>query len=415
MFSRNVLGVLLPASFVLAAVPARGGDFFGLSAVTTSGTPQTITTTGSSLIDLADNLIKTQSQFLPLIGKDFTASLTYGGVPNSLLFSENAAGTSATLNIPATGFSRTFTGNNRNDVEKQIEDFIKKNGATEYGRFLKSLNQTSPVSLIDGNPQSFTAMIATDAFTRFGLYPTLSTAQKADNNDNGLRFDVGGGSINTNTADGYYATAAVGFDIRFNDHVALTLATPFEFRQIGGSDTYSIASELGLPITIFNITGTGNFSGQGLAWQVTPWGLSGISGSVDQVSGAVLVGGGLTSSLDYKVGDFIFTLADQFDYAHGIPVSAGNYRFDTDVDQPILKNGVKLTWTPGTVFFADAGVSYSNFLRKAAVQDYWTPTAGIGFRFDPDGNSGLRIGYSGDFGPKSYVSTGGLVTLFFNY
>src|SRR5687767_8070295 len=87
------------------AHPARADDPFTFTARTTSGTPETIRVSGSSLIDLAENLVETQSQFLPLNGQAFDASLRYGGLRNAARYSQNAGGTSATLAIPATGFS----------------------------------------------------------------------------------------------------------------------------------------------------------------------------------------------------------------------------------------------------------------------------------------------------------------------
>ena len=60
--------------------------------------------------------------------------------------------------------------------------------------------------------------------------------------------------------------------------------------------------------------------------------------------------------------------------------------------------------------FVDAGVTYTSFLQDAAVDNYLTPTAGLGLRFGDAG--AFRVGYTGDFA-DGYTSHGGTAQIVF--
>ena len=94
---------------LLAQTTTGAKDPFTLMASTTGGAPETIRASGNSLVDLADDVVRTESRFSSLQGREFTASLRYGGLENAIRYSQNAAGTSGTVTIPSTGFSRTFS------------------------------------------------------------------------------------------------------------------------------------------------------------------------------------------------------------------------------------------------------------------------------------------------------------------
>ena len=67
---------------------------------------------------------------------------------------------------------------------------------------------------------------------------------------------------------------------------------------------------------------------------------------------------------------------------------------------------------PGTPFFVEGGIAYSNFLDRAAVPNYWTPTLGVGVamgRF-----SSIQISYQGDFA-RQYNENGGELTFVLVY
>ncbi len=364
-----------------------------------------MTVGGANLINLTNNLINGQGSFAPLAGQNFTGTLSYGGIPNALVFTENAAQTQATITIPVTGFTRTFVGSSASDLQNQIENFLKKDGEEAYAQFLSAVNQDSAVAMLDGNPQASTAVIANDLFTRFGLHNEQSTEYGSGGTYFGINFN--GGTTRADDLNGTWAEFTFNTGARFTNNVALDFGTALDYRNVANSEAYTIAEEVALPITIFNN------SGNGISWQVTPWGFGGLAASYDQVAGGILVGGGATSSLALHLGPITLTLGDQIDYTHGVDISYDGYSFNTDLDQWIFQNGGDAAFqVPGTPFFVDAGITYSNFLRKAAVPNYWSPTAGAGIAFG--GHSSLRFSYEGDFG-KGYNANGGQVTLVLSY
>lgn len=401
--SQRLSGTIFRAMAVpifVTAATLHASDFFSLTATGTNGT--TATESGSNLINLTNDLLGKKSSFSSLSGQGFTSSLTYAGVKNALVVSENASQTSATLTIPATGYSKTFTGTNKSSLETQIRDFIKRDGSTQYARFLESIDQTSPSAAIDGNPQASTAIIADAAFRDFGLRPAVAPVPRTPDNGRIFSIEGDGGITRSGGFNGDYADVSVLSGWRFSEPVALTLSTTVEYRAVAGSEVYTVAEEVGLPISIIEVRGNG------FSWQITPWAFGGIAASYQQVSGGILVGGGGTSSLALHAGDLTFTLADQGSYMGHVAASVGDYRFDVDVDQWIIKNGGEVAYRPGHgPLGVEAGIAYSDFLNRAAIPDYWTATGGLAIHLGH--HSDLRVEYIGDFAHRNYTSNGGAI------
>ena len=399
------------AALVATTSTVRADDPFVLTAETTTGSPIAITASGSSLPDLVDDLVSRENEFGAFEGEAFTASLDYGRVREAIRFQQNATGTSATVTIPSTGFSRTFTGDNEREVRDQIRDFLLKEGAKEYARFLRTVNQHSLIGVADGNPLAATALLANASFFKFGLqrspYDAGGTVYAAPRGG-GLRFDLGGGFASTDDGDGFFVSAALSSVTRFNRHVGLSLSSPFTYRRVEDAEVFLGGFEAALPVVI-----TAPRTGRGATWQVTPSFLSGAAGSLDLAAGGTFLGGGVTSSLAVPFGEHAtVTVGNGIYFFEGYPIDVGDYEFDTELSQQIVKNGVKFTRALGRAFFADASLTHTAFLREAALDSYLTPGAAIGLRFNR--TSGVRVAYQGDHG-DGFSSHGGTVTVFFNY
>jgi hypothetical protein len=397
------------ALLVLSPRPAVAQSPFTITGQTTSGTPTQATVSGSSVVDLVENLIESQQEFAGFQNQAFDASLNYGAVNNAIQFQRNAAGTSATITIPSTGFTRTFTGTNEADVRKKIEDFLIKEGAKEYAKFLKTVNEQSLLGVTDGNPQAATALLSNSAFFRFGLQRSPLDAGSLAGmtpSGSGLRLDANAGLIDTDEGDGYYISGTLASVSRLGDRIGLSVATPFSYRNVEGAQVYMGGVELALPIVLIK-----PLMGRGLVWQVTPDVVGAAAGSVDMAAGGTFFGGGVTSSLSVPFGDTAaITMGNGIYLYQGYPLDIGDYSWDTDLSQQILKNGIKLTQNIGPVYL-DAGITYTDFLQTAAIDNYLTPTFGIGTGF---GSVGIRVSYQGDFG-DGYRSNGGNVSIYLNY
>ena len=382
---------------------ARAGDPLSLTA---QAGPIRASATGNNLVDLTSNLINSEKEFAPLTDSAFSASLKYGELDNALLFTRNAAGTSATLTIPATGFTRTFTAANEDDLEDQIEDFIKQDGAQEYAKFLAQIASETSLGVNDGNPLATTAVLADLGFYRFGYRPRIA-------GDEPIRLAGGwdlrllGGWSETDAFDGWYAGLGFGANWRFSDRIGLTWANNLRYRDVEGSAIYQAGTTIGLPIAIITTHEDAGFS-----WHLTPAFVGGFGGSWDLAAGGFLAGGQITSSLALRLGGWTFVLANQYGFYNGIPIDISDFRFETDTDQQILKNGMQLLRDLGDTAYLDAGVALTNFLDDAFVDDYVTVDAGLTFRTGH--SSGIRLGYRGDFADE-FTTHGGNASFFFSY
>src|SRR5881397_731232 len=145
------LGIFM--AILATASLARADSLEFMVQTTDAGIPLNTTVKGTDLLDLTKHLVEQEKEFGGFVGRSYAANVKFLGVKNALQFSSNAAGTSVTLRIPRTGFTKTFNGASSEDVRKQIEDFLKGNGAKAYSDFQKSINATSKIAPLDGNPQ----------------------------------------------------------------------------------------------------------------------------------------------------------------------------------------------------------------------------------------------------------------------
>ena len=381
---------------------ATGGDLYTMTGSRTLAPSVTATASGSSFIDLVRNASDSSAQFSALKGHDATYTLTSAG--NTVMtLTRNAAGTRATLSIPSTGFSHTFSAARASALSHLISDYLRRDTDGVVSNLNHKLTSLSKVNFVDGNPHAVTALMADDAFYRFGMPRTSPTAGA------GWWFDSSGGAYHAAGLNGNYGSLGLGFDIPFGQRAALSLGYDGQYAEVGGSQTFTFAGlDVGLPITIFQTPLL-----DGWIWRVTPFGEGTVNISPDTASGGVLYSGGAVSSLNYVTGPWTFTLADQVNYFAGVDFGIGGRVYGThNLDQWLTKNGVNVSFMPAQHLFFDGGVTWNHFFESAATRDYLSPTVGIGWRFTPSAQ--VRVGARGDFA-NGYTSYGGEVLLAVSY
>ena len=307
-------------------------------------------------------------------------------------------GSQATLTIPSTGLVVPFTAASPDDLEQQIEDFLQTSGAHEWAGFLEQTNAHSKLALLDGNPRATTALAASGAFRRFGLDTSRSRLgyrqeEVARWGAFQLRAEAGGGVVDVDHFDDLYTVdGALTLAGHFGKHVGLSLALMGQYRSYQTADSYDVGIELGLPIAILRPDEVSQ-----LYWAITPFVQSAAGASIDLAAGGLVIGGGGVNTLALQLGMFELSLANQLAYYSGLPIDdIQGYDFDTELDQLILKNGLKLGVHLG-VFYLDAGSAFTNFLTSdAAVDFYATPFVGVGLALGRWAN--LRLGYEADLG-----------------
>ncbi len=396
-------GAAVVIGLSLFAGAARGD----LLTLTVNGTSDNATVKGSSLPGLVDNLINTKGKFQTFDGQAYTASLKYGGINNAIVLDANASGTDVTLRIPSTGLVKHFTGANANDVQNQIKDFLLKDGSTEYAKFLQKINEQSLLGVVDGNPRATTALMSNHAFSLFGINKPVRTdvvapGQTAPN----FSIDASAGVANNDEADETFYNLAIETGI-CSDRIGVTFSTIANFRDVEGSELGSLGFELGVPIAMVIPTGA-----YGLSWQLTPVGSVAGGASYDLAAGGTMWGIGITSSISARMDRLVFTLADQITHYEGFSMNIGDYKFDTDVSQNVVKNGVGVAYMISTNFYADGSLTYTNFLKDAAIDNYYTPSVGVNLKFSA--NSGFRIAYTGDFADH-YTANGAELRFYLGY
>jgi hypothetical protein len=401
----RVLAVILVTVAAVAPGPrrARGAEPFELTA---TGGGSTVTGAGSNVIDLVEDLIDSQGQFEALADENLAGTLRYGELDNAVLFTRNAAGTSATLTIPSTGFTKTFTAASEDELEDQVRDFFEDEGADAYADFLAQINRQTSFGVSDGNPLATTALLADLGYERFGLRTRIP-------GDAPIRLPGGGdarlsgGASETDAADGWYGGLALGANWLLGDRVGLTWANNFRYRDIEGASVYQVGTTLGVPIAVIAAN-----SDSGLSWHVTPAFVAGFGGSWDLAAGGFLAGGQITSSVALRGRGWTIALANQAGFYEGVPIEISDFRFETDTSQQILKNGLQLIRDLGGGAYLDVAATYTNLLDDAFVEDYLSADAGIALRLGE--SSSLRLGYHGDFA-DDFTTHGGNVALLASY
>lgn len=428
------LGVLLAAALGPAGPVAAGEPLFVLTG--TDGA-QTVAVSGSNLLDLTEDAIEAQDAFATFDGSDFNASLRYAGVDNAVNFSINGDQTAATLRFPGTGFERTFTAADGDDLEDEIREFIETDGGAAFAEFLEDLNRRSVLAVTDGNPFSSTALVTESLFDAYGLnasggrfgpdrpvggygatprdpgsrdpapgddapyvidhHPGVG-AHGTDAPDNTTRsgrerfwfaLNPNYAEIEAGPFDGVSAGIALNSGVWFTDHVALSVGSSLRVNSFEDTESFHSSFNVALPIRPVD---TGAF-----ALQVTPFFVTGLGGSVDAAAGGAFFGYGGTLGASLMLGDRVrLDGGVQYVQFEDQDLEFEEFDFDTELDQSTLTAGGRVTLFldgPDGHWFVDGGVTWVDYLEDAAVGDWLRPEVGVGWRWGVD--SRMRFAYRG--------------------
>jgi hypothetical protein len=399
LFSARIKTLGLSAICASLLTHANAADLFEIRA---QGTGPVISSSGSSILDLVDNLIKNQGEFSSLSGQtSFNAALDYAGADHAMFFYVN--GNQATLQIPSTGFQRTFNGSSRADLQNQIEEFLKTDGIKEYSKFLEKMNEKSTVAVSDGNPNSSTALFATQTFMDYA-FPQGETRAEKDEPEAASKERVGFGfmgDVGTFSSKGIKGTTyslPLFAKFKLNNRMALGLNIPLNYTEIEGAKVFGGGINVALPSKIILRSEDNPW-----AWQLTP-----SAGLLTSISEDLLAGGmvsqfALSSMLSYDFDNFTLTMGNHFGWYEGVPVTIDDIEYDSHVSQQITKNGLK-----ASIPFKDHWVFeiygvHTAFLQAAAVDQYFTVGGELGWKPNPKKKRYWKLGIYSDIG-DNYTS-----------
>ncbi len=361
-----------------------------------SGVPDLLVA-GSSLPNLLDNLVNASSDFQSFSGVALSADISFAGIANVINVTVDPATMTGTLTFTILGASaQTFVFSGA-DLAGQIEQFIQDNLAGQITAFLQAINALSLIAVTDGTPLSTTALSADYVFDRFGLHADLTAWERrqvdGEQFKEGMRVRIDSfyNSISTDVGNGNSFSIVPSLEWYLGKDVSIALQIPINYIEIEGSDVYNIHANLAVPIRVIAPT-----DDSPLGLTITPFGTLAGAGSVDLIAGGLIGGGGLLGTVSLDFVNVRVSFSSQFSFHEGITMRYQGFSFDPGVSQQIWKNGLKATANIGENFFVYGTATYSQFLQNAAVDTWWSPGAGVGFR-QPNGSS-VTVGYAGDFG-----------------
>jgi hypothetical protein len=403
---------LVSSLFALAVATAglAQNQLFQATATTTLPANNiTITAGGSNFLDFLDALTKTQGQFALLDNKPYNASATFLGVPNAIGFTTNASGSNITMTLNPIGFSRTFTAANKDQVNDLIDDFFEKEGIATISEFLKAIAKNSAVAVTDGNPNSATAVAANGSFQSQGFTPADEIAAGADAGApggggtkprfGGFGIGFNGGRFKAGTFEGdTFDLSLTLLNLGFGERVRLVVPTSLNYLKVAGAQVAGAGVNFALPIRFAVMGKESRWN-----WRLTPMAGASMRASVDLAGGALLQQFGAVNSLDFRVGPkFVLCVVNQLTQHKSVKLEYGDYSFDPQVNQQILKNGLRLVTPLTRRLTGDLFAIDTRFLKTAAVKQFHSFGGSISLRATQGFNLGLAANYDSGTAFKSY-------------
>jgi hypothetical protein len=295
---------------------------------------------------------------------------------------------------------RSFAAPTRAELESQIEDYLKKDGTSDLARWLKALDARTATGVMDGNPNSTTALTAGYVYSEYGMSPVTTRAEIEEGYDPegtvgfALLGDVGFIRVEGYDAQSYSVNPFL--PVRLSSRVRLDVGLPLNYTEVEGSQVFRGGLQFGLPILIVKRNLREN---QRWLWQLAPSAGLQLAGSLDQLSGGMLVSFGGTSLLSYHFGPLEISLGNQITAHESLDVTFGDYSFDPDISSQILKNGLKVGVPIGKHWFAEAYAIDTELLGgDTAMTRYTTVGGGFGFRKNTKKRAYLMVGGYAQFG-----------------
>lgn len=373
---------VLSLSSFMALHTVSATSLFRVSIVSDGDDPFVIEEEASSLPDLLEDVFDADNTFEELEDVAWSGVLTYLGTPEAFEITSDANGENIQLRSELTGLVVEFEGGTRDETSEEIEDWFLEEGIEEVANIEKVVVTRSAAAFTDGNPNATTAKLAKGSYRAFGLFSPSSfdsLVGEADSFGNVIELGFEYSDFNVTTPSGEIEgerfQAILPFRFRFPFGIDVVGTGNFEYMDLADSEIYGGGLILGVPIGLLK-----SDEDQKFAWMLTPnLGLEG-RGSYDAAIGGLLMQYGITSKLDYVLNrGASISLINQVSSFETMAVTINDTRFDPDVDQWILKNGLALNVRVTDKLESRMYATNTACMNDAAVDNY--NTVGLSARY----------------------------------
>lgn len=328
---------------------------FGLAVnVSGSGCQSVATDTANQFIDKLSNAGLTSLN----IGYNGTQPSSISADFNSLAMTiaypnTGFTGTGAQLNlsIPGLGVQQTFLGADRDASKQLLADYLKKSDI--IGRIMKYQAEHTPTSPITGAGGLVPNMVANDFNQNFtdsatNIAGPLGDARQDGGTPNLIGAGLSYGSFEARNRDSKSFTIPLSYTIRndLDPRRQFVISMPLTQVETNGAKSYqgSLGGAYRLPMND--------------NWTLTPAArISGV-GSVDLATVAGLYSVSLTSTYIWTLPNFDVAMGNMVSYNKTMKFKSGDYAFDPDIQNTVLRNGVMLS-QPVTIGGKKMSVEYS--------------------------------------------------------
>ncbi len=241
----------------------------------------------------------------------------------------DANSNTVSLSIPATGFSRSFTSDTRQNSNRLLRDFLRENGDQVLRDIEKYRVENSPSSPIAGNPSSLQASIIDQSFSTLTSDAPLSSAAGGGKPAGGAaQIGFEAGSFSTGRLNGSNYTVPFSYDLDVGSKGSqLRLSVPITYTILDGSKIYS-----GSFGATYRMALTERLSIQsGFTY--------GVVYSEDLLQLVQLAGATVGASYRIDLGGATLTPAILLGQINSLGIKIGKYSFDPDIESYTVKVG----------------------------------------------------------------------------
>jgi len=324
--------------------------------------------------------------------------------------------TEAVLEMRSTGFRKTFTGKNREEIEEQILEFLEGDGKDEFEKLLQELNKESKIAPLDGNPNAATARAAAATYSEFGQI----SEENAQGNADGVSIGAEVGRFAAGEFEGDAYALPLAYTKKVNTKVSVVITVPLSYIEIEGAEIYNVNVGVSVPIrfrqsspAVRDLPSDGkevkatvdSSPTERWTWQVTP-----TVGAIDSHSeqfdtGALMTQASLTNLVAYTFDRFTVSMGNHVSWLEGQGAGRHDDLTTVDVSQVLLKNGLQVRVPLGDRWSVSAYGIYTRFMQDAGVTDYVTIGGDIGYRPVATSQAFLRLGIYSDLGSDYETAT----------